>query len=287
MSAPREELGDLRQKIDAIDEKIINLLIQRTLLVEEVGRRKANANTTSSFIRPGREASMVRNLVQKIEGHFPKEAVVAIWRQIISASLSVEHAMPLAAYRDKENEECYWLAREYFGSFLPLTTFDDMEQVVHQVASGKVAVGVIPYASIFSGDAAWWTDFEGLMASTDSPRIFACIPFLNNQQNPQIQAVAIAKVMPEPTGDDTSLLAVSVTGNVSQEHLAVALNTCGLALGNNFWHQEMPDNTRGFLFEVHGFITTESQPIKEFCEEFAANDIKINILGTYANPIKI
>lgn len=284
MDTPKERLDDLRQKIDAIDEKIIQLLTQRTLLVEEVGQRKTRSSKGSSFIRPGREATMIRKLVAEMEGNFPKTAVISIWRQIIAASLSIEQPMSIAAFSTTVNNACMWLAREYFGTFSPLTTYDDVLQVVYQVMAGKVAAGVIPYSALFSGQSPWWLDTEGLKANAAHPRVFAAIPFFGN---PPVQAVAIANVMPEPTGDDTSLLAVTIDAKTSLEHLVGILKNSGLTVGKNFWRSDVKEGVWHFLLEIEGFITAETPALKESCHELIDSNIKINILGSYANPIKI
>ena len=67
-SAPT--LDELRREIDRIDAAMHDLLMQRTAVVEEVGRAKARENpagagTRPQFFRPGREALVLRNLIER------------------------------------------------------------------------------------------------------------------------------------------------------------------------------------------------------------------------------
>ena len=112
-----ESLDDLRTEIDRIDSQIASLLLERASYVKKVGERKAARNLQKSFIRSGREATMVRKLVDHLKFLYHPAATLAIWRTIISSSLSMEQPMNIASYVSPENDTSFWLAREYFGAF--------------------------------------------------------------------------------------------------------------------------------------------------------------------------
>ncbi len=59
-----EQLGKIRDRIDAIDEQVHQLLNQRAEAAMEVARIKLSADPNAVFYRPEREAQVLR-MVQK------------------------------------------------------------------------------------------------------------------------------------------------------------------------------------------------------------------------------
>ena len=63
----------LREKIDAIDAAILDLLNQRARVAEEVGHVKAETN--APVFRPEREAQVLRNMAEKNTGPLHTDAI--------------------------------------------------------------------------------------------------------------------------------------------------------------------------------------------------------------------
>src|SRR3546814_15977852 len=80
MSDNTPSLDDLRREIDEIDDAIHDLLMRRTELARQIGRAKGQG---AVFMRPGREARVLRRLVARHTGPFPKPVVTRIWREIL------------------------------------------------------------------------------------------------------------------------------------------------------------------------------------------------------------
>ncbi|HIF54609.1 MAG TPA: chorismate mutase, partial [Methylococcaceae bacterium] len=57
-------LSDLRDKIDAIDSEILQLINQRASYAMEVAKTKISEGETGSFYRPDREALVLRRIKQ-------------------------------------------------------------------------------------------------------------------------------------------------------------------------------------------------------------------------------
>ncbi|MCE3233307.1 MAG: pheA [Rickettsiaceae bacterium] len=206
----QEDLSKFRAQIDEIDDKIINLLKDRMEIVKQVGELKAKTSATASFIRAGREASMLRNLTRKIDGVFPPGAIATMWRMIISTSLCIEQPMSISAYVHENDQSCYWLTREYYGTFVQTQTSGSTDEVISNVANGKTSIGILPL--IDNSDSPWW--IRPAKEKNDI-YIFARIPFIE-EQNPIAKPVlAIANVMPEQTDDDISVIAVYTKSPVS------------------------------------------------------------------------
>ena len=281
----KEVLDDLRQGIDYIDDKLIALLQERAVLVREVGKRKNASGGGGSFIRPGREATMLRDLTDKIGDSFPKAAIASIWRTIIAGSLSIEQSMRIVAYQTKTDNLCYWLAREYFGAFLPMSQHNDIKQNGHDVMAGHAAVGVIPSPLSTPENQCWWLSDGKILDK--NPRIFACVPFVITKE-PDERVFAIANVSPEPTDDDTSILAITVDDACSQGHIADACSHAKIVTRNiQLIPNAVAEGKRHFLVEAHGFMTENSVKILEIRDDLKESLDEMAILGSYANPIII
>ena len=97
------KLSELRQEIDQIDEKIIELLIARFNVVNAVKGLKEDFND-KFFIKSAREADMIKDLIQKSEGKIPAELILNIWRKIISFANYHEQKIAIALYNPSKNQ---------------------------------------------------------------------------------------------------------------------------------------------------------------------------------------
>lgn len=281
-------LADLRQKIDTIDDAILSLLIERTQIVEEVGKLKAASGGTFSFIRPGREASMVRRLIERMSSPFPKAAIAALWRIIISASLNIEQKLQVSVHLQEGNANAYWYSREYFGSFTQVSTHHTALQVIRDLSQDKANVGVLFLPQSIEADP-WWSDFNPLH---NKLYIFAHIPFIHSmleKTQPELpRLVAIAKVTPEETGDDKTLLSLSISASVSQGKILKLFEQAGIEaelLASHDPKHHAPD-TKNYLLEIKGFWM-ESQPTLAALVSSVDKQATVTLLGTYAIPVAI
>ena len=87
-------LNDLRIKIDELDKKLIKLLNDRTQVALEIGKIKTD--TGREIYAPDRETAIYRKIDSLEEGALPKDAIKAIYREIMSASLSLEKPLVIA-----------------------------------------------------------------------------------------------------------------------------------------------------------------------------------------------
>jgi chorismate mutase / prephenate dehydratase len=201
-------LASLRRRIDAVDDGLHDLLMRRSELVEEVGRVK-HRDAVASF-RPGREAQILRRLVARHQGSFPGGALVRIWREIVAGGVAMQEAVSVAVCAG-----CWDLARDHFGSLIPLLAMPSATDAVDAVAERRVTLGVVPMADE-DGAAPWWLALSA--GAAGGPAVVARLPFgaLGNGAGACDEAFVIAATAPEPSGDDCTLLVI--------DHLA-----CGTA----------------------------------------------------------
>lgn len=280
------ELAELRQKIDEIDEEIIEQLIKRVGIVKQVGELKQRTATTPCPIRSGREAEMLRRIIDRFRPtDFPAAAAASIWRIIIGASTGVESDFVLSIFYDEKETSLYWLAREYFGANTPIIRQPHIKRIIGDIMDGKASVGVVPF--LRSDDVSnWWTVL--MQTGENSPKIFAHIPFvytdLPGKETPS--ALAIARLTPEPSGDDISILVIEADKNVSQSRLQTVFTAANLEVS---WINIATINpaSRHHLVEIKGFVTTATP---EFLSSLAALGRAIfgsYFLGAYATPMTL
>ncbi len=79
--AALKALEDYRVLIDAVDQRILALLNERTRIVEEIGRVKQKAHLP--IYEPRREDQVYENVTGSNHGPLTPEAVKRIWERII------------------------------------------------------------------------------------------------------------------------------------------------------------------------------------------------------------
>jgi chorismate mutase-like protein len=81
LSAKRDSLNQLRNKIQAIDQKILDLLHERAEIVIEIGRLKKNQHLP--VYDPQRESALLDLLIQNNKSPLSAEAITNIFRAIM------------------------------------------------------------------------------------------------------------------------------------------------------------------------------------------------------------
>jgi chorismate mutase/prephenate dehydratase len=145
-----EKLRPLRERIDALDAQILDLLTQRAHAAMEVGEIKHAENADGPVLRPDREAEVVRRLQRLNSGPIPREAVAAIWTEIMSACRGLERGLTLA-YLGPEGSYSDQAALEHFGhavNRLPCPSFDE---VFRALEAGQADVGMVPVENSTEG----------------------------------------------------------------------------------------------------------------------------------------
>lgn len=290
-----KSLDILREEIDSIDEKIHALLMRRAGIASDVKDVKKASLEQKNFIRPAREAQILRKLVEKHDGIFPNTLIVRIWREIISATLSLESDFTVAVISpdDLKSSLAYeLLARSYFGMDTPIRSVGTESGVLRSVRDGKSSVGVVPvpHDDRFSdSENPWWT----ILASggLDRPMIISRLPWCINPQdtNNGLEGLSVACVKPEETGNDMTYIALSLVKPISRGKIKEALLSSGLvmegvAVANP---REKNGDSRWQLFEVNGYITETDLRLEKFSAIIGEALGLLSILGSYARPIRL
>ncbi len=286
MSDNNNKLSALRAKIDEIDNNIIEQLTKRIEIVKQVGELKHKTTTIPCPIRSGREAEMVRRIIEEFRPtDFPAGAAAAIWRIIIGASTNIESKLTLSVFSDEKDNNLYWLAREYFGPTSPIIKQPHIKRIIGDVMDGKAAVGIVPF--LRSADTSnWWTVL--MQQGENVPKIFAHVPFVyTDVPGKDIpSALAIARLVPEPSGNDMSLIVIEADSTVSQSKLQTAFVNAKLEVT---WINiaTLSPASRHHLVEIKGFITADHEGFATLISALGASVFSTHFLGAYATPMTL
>jgi len=137
----QRDLAELRRQIDAIDDRILDLLNQRAKVVIQVGEAKAGQQR--EYFVPSRERAIFERLQSANPGPFPTEAIHRVYREIISASLSLEEPLKVA-FLGPQATFTHAAATQQFGLSASLVPQKSISAVFSEVASGRANYGVVP-----------------------------------------------------------------------------------------------------------------------------------------------
>jgi len=153
-----EIMGDikkLRNEIDAIDEEILKLLNKRSRIVLEIANIKRD--TKAKFYSPERERQIIERLTSLNKGPFPNDALMALYREILSASLSLEEPLKVA-YFGPVATFTHLAALRHFGSSATFMAMENIKTVFESVDSGKAEYGVVPIENSTEGVVSYTLD---------------------------------------------------------------------------------------------------------------------------------
>ncbi len=149
------ELSIIREKIDAIDTKLLNLLNDRAKLALEVGKVKSRDGLP--IYAPDREQLLLRGLMEKNEGPLSEQAIRAIYREIMSAALALEKNVVISCC-GSEGGACHQAARAKFGSSVSYAFFSEVSELFTAVGKGESDCGVVPIEEAGHGAASLTLD---------------------------------------------------------------------------------------------------------------------------------
>ncbi|MFO0774871.1 MAG: prephenate dehydratase [Nitrospiraceae bacterium] len=149
-SGAATDLSACRAEIDRLDDEILRLLNQRSAHVIEIGKLKRQTAPDANLHTPAREAQIFARLSAANPGPFPNEGIRAVYREIMSASLSLE-APQKVAYLGPRATFTHLASRQKFGDsaqYIPMKTIKD---VFSEVERGRANFGIVPIENSTEG----------------------------------------------------------------------------------------------------------------------------------------
>lgn len=146
----QDKLKPLRDRIDALDQQILQLFNQRAQTALEVGKVKEEFDVDGPILKPEREAMVIRRLQALNKGPVTGEAVDAVWTQIISTCRGLESALTVA-FLGPQGSFSEQAALEHFGHAVTRLRCDSFDEVFRAVEAGQADVGMVPVENSTEG----------------------------------------------------------------------------------------------------------------------------------------
>lgn len=277
-------LDQLRQSIDDIDDRILDLLMERAAIVAQVGELKAGSNSGRSPLRPGREATILRRLIRRTTGPLPRVAVLRIWRELISAMVGIEGQFALAICAPDEHSGLWRLAREHFGSIVPITAYPGPGAIMRVVAESPAVIGVLPFPREDDRDP-WW---RFLLSNDDkAPRVVARLPFAATSHR-GADALVVGRVLADPSGDDRTLVAVESATEVSRARFLSKLKIDGIKVQHRGSYGGTSDHPEQLhLIELSDYVGPDDVRLAALQADAGGVVTRLVWLGAYAAPLDL
>ncbi|MFO0995786.1 MAG: chorismate mutase [Alphaproteobacteria bacterium] len=277
MSETPKSLEDLRRDIDRVDDAIHDLIMRRTALVHAIRKTKSDGLA----LRPGREAMILRRLLARHEGEFPRSVLVRIWREIMGAMVRLQSPFSVAVTAEAGGADFLAIAREEYGAATPLTPCRSPQLAIGSVRDGTASVAIVPLPRD-GEEKPWWPYLVG--GQKDRPRIAARIPFASSGRATAPEALVIARLEQIESGEDRSFLAVETDDTLSRTRLKELFGQVGLATRHQVSYFDSEDRRRWLhLGEVDQFVRPDDERLEKL--KAAAQARSVVHLGGYPVPI--
>jgi chorismate mutase/prephenate dehydratase len=188
-----KKLQALRQQIDALDDQMLETLNRRAEIVIEVGRAKQKSQ--GEYYVPSREKAIYERLIAQNPGPFSDDGVRRVFREIISASLSLEQPLKVA-FLGPQATYTHVAAMQQFGLSAQLVPLKSISSIFDEVSRGRASYGVVPVENSNEGVVSHTLD----MFMSSDLKIIAeiLLPVSHDLLNLTGQSCDVRKVVSHP-----------------------------------------------------------------------------------------
>jgi chorismate mutase/prephenate dehydratase len=144
-------VDDVRQRIDAIDDELVELLNKRIAAAIEIGKLKQDS--AGEVYVPAREKAVLEGAIERNSGPITDDALKAVYREIMSASLALEKEVRVA-YLGPAATFTHYAARSRFGTSVEYIACETVGDVFASVEKGNADYGVVPIENSIHGPEA-------------------------------------------------------------------------------------------------------------------------------------
>ena len=141
-------LEDLRKKIDEADTEIVRLIAERIRIAKEIGgEKRKQGKQIEDREREQKVLENVRGVAQ--EENISQESIESIYRQIVSASKSVEGIV--VAFQGEIGAYSEEAAFHFFGPSVRVKPCESLDNVFKAVEQDEAQFGVVPIENSLEG----------------------------------------------------------------------------------------------------------------------------------------
>lgn len=141
-------LAQLRDRIDKIDRRVIELLNERASAVVEVGNLKRGSGIP--IYAPHREQQVLEKVLGLNQGPLSDRTIEAVYREIMSGSFALEHPLRIG-YLGPQGSFSHQAAVKQFGSSVSFEDVHEVRGVFTEVVRGHCNYGLVPIENSLGG----------------------------------------------------------------------------------------------------------------------------------------
>lgn len=190
-------LEEIRRDIDAIDDRLLELLGKRIIASVRVRQVKSQTGTlASSPVRPAREAMILRRLMDRRQPDMSPDLLVRLWRVILTSSILAQapvtvHMSRALAATGRQRA----LVAEHFCA-IPVIEHDDELAVLVHLSANRGDLGVV-------GLRSSWADHLAAGHGGET-NVIGILPVLKCGPGPELVVFGHAEA--QPTGHDETIV---------------------------------------------------------------------------------
>lgn len=143
-----DRIDQYRKKIDELDRKILSLLSERGRAARTIGRIKKKSGEV--VLVPDREQAVYDHLSRINRGPYKNEAVLSIFREIVSATRALQAPLKIA-FLGPEATFTHIAAVEHFGSGAEMIPQGSIQNIFEEVEKRHADFGVVPVENSTEG----------------------------------------------------------------------------------------------------------------------------------------
>lgn len=141
-------IREIREKIDAGDEQILELLKKRIGYAKDIGKLKAE--TKRAKWDPKREREIYTRLLKENDNVFPEKSLVSIFHEIITSCRLSQKKIGVA-YLGPEATFTHLAGVRYFGHSATYKPMESIDEVFSEVDKGRTQYGIVPVENSIEG----------------------------------------------------------------------------------------------------------------------------------------
>jgi chorismate mutase-like protein len=271
-------LEEVRRKIDAIDKELLRLLNERAECVNIVGEIKHRAGL--EIYAPEREEKLLRKLValnNEQNGRLPERSIRAIYREVMSAALALEHPLSIA-YLGPTGSRTHQVALSKFGHGVAYMAETCAQAVFDRVASKAADYGVLPIEHSTQGAVHHTLD-----QFVESPLQICAQMLVTGADDARSRYIILGQRSSGPTGDDSTMLFIEVPDQVGAlSHVLESFARHGVnvrMIESRLASTTQANKAARFFLEVSGHF--EESGLATAIIELSQNGGTVKVLGSY------
>lgn len=151
----KHSIAEVRQRIDEIDDTMLELLKERLECAKSIGKLKSE--TKRAKWDPQRELEIYERLRRNNKDVFPPKALYSIFHEIIT-SCRLSQRKAVVAYLGPEATYTHLAGVKYFGQSADYMPMESIAEVFQEVERERVHYGIIPVENSIEGAVTYSLD---------------------------------------------------------------------------------------------------------------------------------